>query len=96
MPKRASTANTSDSPPSKRAKSGFSSATNSLKKSQNKQPVSPATQVDSDGYSYWELSSGGTRRATVSEFKGKWMVNIREYYNKEGELKPGSKVRYMH
>ena len=31
------------------------------------------------------------RKANISEFKGKLMVNIREYYEKDGESKPGAK-----
>ncbi|XP_064609778.1 activated RNA polymerase II transcriptional coactivator p15-like [Liolophura sinensis] len=31
------------------------------------------------------------RYATVSEFRGKVMVSIREYYEAEGELRPGKK-----
>ena len=31
------------------------------------------------------------RKATISEFKGKLMVNIREYYEKDGQEKPGAK-----
>lgn len=27
----------------------------------------------------------------LSEFKGKWYVNIREYYNADGTLRPGKK-----
>ena len=32
------------------------------------------------------------RRVGISEFKGKYMVNIREYYEKDGEVLPGKKV----
>ena len=32
------------------------------------------------------------RRVGISEFKGKFMVNIREYYEKDGEVLPGKKV----
>lgn len=32
------------------------------------------------------------RRVGISEFKGKCMVNIREYYEKDGEVLPGKKV----
>ncbi|KAH0845869.1 putative RNA polymerase II transcriptional coactivator [Fonsecaea pedrosoi] len=49
-------------------------------------------QVDSDGNSYWEISKA--RRVTLSEFKGKKLVNIREYYEKDKEWLPGKKV-YM-
>ena len=31
------------------------------------------------------------RYATVSEFHGRKMVNIREYYEADGEIKPGRK-----
>lgn len=48
--------------------------------------------VDSEGNSYWEISN--SRRVTISEFKGKKMVNIREYYEKNGESLPGKKVGY--
>ncbi|KAI1778337.1 transcriptional Coactivator p15-domain-containing protein [Hypoxylon cercidicola] len=45
---------------------------------------------DDEGNSFWSL--GGTRRATVSNFKGKTFVNIREYYSDAaGDLKPGKK-----
>ena len=30
------------------------------------------------------------RRASVSNFKGKWMVNVREYYEKDGEMLVGA------
>jgi len=49
------------------------------------------TQLDSDGNPYWEISK--MRRVTVSEFKGKRMVSIREYYEKDGKVLPGKKVR---
>lgn len=41
---------------------------------------------DENGYSL-----GKMRFVNLSEFKGKWYVNIREYYNADGELKPGKK-----
>ncbi|KAJ9156451.1 hypothetical protein NKR23_g1365 [Pleurostoma richardsiae] len=44
---------------------------------------------DSEGNSYWELSS--KRRVGVSKFKNALLVNIREYYEADGELKPGKK-----
>lgn len=37
----------------------------------------------------WDL--GKNRFVKLSEFKGKWYVNIREFYNDDGELKPGKK-----
>ncbi|KAG8532545.1 uncharacterized protein KY384_002422 [Bacidia gigantensis] len=43
---------------------------------------------DKDG-TWWELSR--TRRIRINEFKGKTMVDIREYYEKDGETLPGKK-----
>ena len=34
---------------------------------------------------------GGMRKATVSEFKGRHFVNVREYYEKDGQQLPGKK-----
>lgn len=34
---------------------------------------------------------GKNRFIKLSEFKGKWYVNIREYYNADGSLRPGKK-----
>lgn len=47
-------------------------------------------KVDSNGDRYWEISK--MRRVTVSTFRGKTMVNIREYYEKDGQELPGKKV----
>ncbi|KAJ0418124.1 transcriptional Coactivator p15-domain-containing protein [Aspergillus carlsbadensis] len=44
---------------------------------------------DSNGESYWEISK--MRRVTISTFRGKTMVNIREYYEKDGQEFPGKK-----
>ncbi|GAB4820297.1 hypothetical protein N2152v2_007343 [Parachlorella kessleri] len=38
-----------------------------------------------------EVHLSNKRKASISEFKGKHYVNIREYYEKDGELKPGLK-----
>ncbi|RMZ76554.1 hypothetical protein DV737_g4755, partial [Chaetothyriales sp. CBS 132003] len=46
-------------------------------------------QTDSNGDKYFELSRA--RRVTISEFKGKSLVNIREYYEKDGDMLPGKK-----
>lgn len=53
--------------------------------------ASAATQkIDSNGDIYWDISSH--RRITISDFRGKSMVNIREYYEKDGQELPGKKV----
>lgn len=95
MPKRTSTAyesddgfveHDSDAPAPKRSKT---KPTTSSKASRAK----TGAQVDDDGNEFWELNPKGTRRATINEFKGKWMVNIREYYEKDGRMLPGKKVK---
>ncbi|KAL2221440.1 putative RNA polymerase II transcriptional coactivator [Thermoascus aurantiacus ATCC 26904] len=48
-----------------------------------------AGKIDSNGDVYWEISR--LRRVTVSSFKGRTMVNIREYYEKDGNELPGKK-----
>ncbi|KAL4916883.1 transcriptional Coactivator p15-domain-containing protein [Aspergillus aurantiobrunneus] len=50
---------------------------------------SASRKEDSNGNSYWEISK--MRRITISSFRGKPMVNIREYYEKDGEELPGKK-----
>lgn len=74
---------------SKRAK------TNTEKKpmATNSRHTGPAasSKVDANGDRYWEISK--MRRVTVSRFRGKTMVNIREYYEKDGQELPGKKVR---
>jgi hypothetical protein len=54
------------------------------------QPTRLQRQIDKDGNAFWEISK--MRRVTVSEFKGKQMVSVREYYEQNGEIKPGKKV----
>ncbi len=33
-----------------------------------------------------------TRRVQISQYSGKHMLNIREYYEKDGKMLPGKKV----
>ncbi len=49
-----------------------------------------ASKTDTNGDVYWEISK--MRRVTVSEFRGKTMVSVREYYEKDGQELPGKKV----
>lgn len=56
----------------------------------NKPGSSSSRKVDSNGDVYWEISN--LRRVTISTFRGKTMVNIREYYEKDGQELPGKKV----
>ncbi|KAL9627080.1 MAG: hypothetical protein Q9164_007711 [Protoblastenia rupestris] len=57
-------------------------------KSHNKTDAGSGTK-GKDGNAFWEISN--TRRIGISEYKGKVMVDIREYYEKEGEMLPGKK-----
>lgn len=49
----------------------------------------PAPSRDKENNLYWEISKA--RRVTVSEFKGKQMISVREYYEKDGDWLPGKK-----
>ncbi|EFA08648.1 activated RNA polymerase II transcriptional coactivator p15 [Tribolium castaneum] len=53
-----------------------------------KQKTQNKSSGDSDENS-WDL--GKNRFVKLTEFKGKWYVNIREFYNADGELRPGKK-----
>lgn len=95
MPKRTSTAyesddgfvdHDSDAPAVKRSKTKASAS--------KPRQSSTGTHVDDDGNEFWNLNDKGTRRVTINEFKGKMMVNIREYYEKDGKSLPGKKVCY--
>ena len=44
---------------------------------------------DKENNLFWEISKA--RRVTVSDFRGKKMIHIREYYDKDGEMLPGKK-----
>ncbi|KAK4937535.1 hypothetical protein LTR66_005506 [Elasticomyces elasticus] len=77
-----------DAPRSKRVKQN-KSASNDMKQSDGKSTVSVGMQKDDEGCEFWELSA--VRRATISTFKGAQMVNIREYYEKDGKKLPGKK-----
>jgi hypothetical protein len=55
-----------------------------------KKELKSGVQKDDDGNEYWELS--GKRRVQISDFKNMTMVNIREYYEKDGKMLPGKKV----
>ncbi|KAJ6172436.1 hypothetical protein N7470_001503 [Penicillium chermesinum] len=46
-------------------------------------------QTDDNGDKFWEVSKN--RRVTLSNFRGKNMVSIREYYEKDGKALPGKK-----
>lgn len=49
-------------------------------------------KTDTNGDPYWEISR--QRRVTVSTFRGKTMINVREYYEKDGQDLPGKKVSF--
>lgn len=48
-------------------------------------------KTDTNGDPYWEISK--QRRVTISSFRNKTLINIREYYEKDGQELPGKKVR---
>jgi len=44
---------------------------------------------DNENNLYWEISKA--RRVVLNDFKGKRMISIREYYEKDGDWLPGKK-----
>ncbi|KAK2762775.1 hypothetical protein FQN54_000949 [Arachnomyces sp. PD_36] len=74
----------------KTSKSAASSTKPSFKSAATTKPAGAGeSKVDSNGDQYWELSR--LRRVTVSSFKGRTFVNVREYYEKDGQELPGKK-----
>jgi hypothetical protein len=55
-----------------------------------KKALAEGVQKDDDGNEYWEIS--GKRRVQISKFGKMDMVNIREFYEKDGKALPGKKV----
>jgi len=58
--------------------------------SDNLDEIEAALDKEDTGY---RLDIGNNRRITISDFTGKFMVDMREYYqpNDGGDLKPGRK-----
>lgn len=60
--------------------------------SQKSSPAKKKRKESSDDDADGNLISLGARKfATVSEFRGKLFVNLREYYEKDGNMLPGKK-----
>lgn len=60
------------------------------KKTKVSTEVESTGKIDANGDRYWEISK--MRRVTISSFRGRTMVNVREYYEKDGQELPGKKV----
>ena len=79
-----------DAPDTKRSKTSKTSKTTSSNPS--KATSSNGANTDDNGDPFWDLTASGSRRVTINDFKGKLMVNVREYYEKDGAKRPGKKV----
>lgn len=66
---------------------------NSVRSKKAKVNTTAEAKTDSNGDRYWEISK--MRRVTISSFRGKTQVNVREYYEKDGQELPGKKVSIM-
>jgi hypothetical protein len=58
-------------------------------KEEEDENAKPKMEVNDDGEKYWSLSKN--KRVSVSSFKGKTLVNLREYFEKDGEWLPTKK-----
>ena len=45
---------------------------------------------------FFSSQIGNKRKVSVREFKGRLLIDIREFYEKDGELMPGKKGKYMY
>ncbi|APA12356.1 predicted protein [Sclerotinia sclerotiorum 1980 UF-70] len=65
------------------------------KKSKTTKPTTTSKATSSSSSSTtpsWDLSTGRTpRKIELSDFKGQTLINIREFYEKDGNLLPGKK-----
>jgi hypothetical protein len=68
---------------------GRSKRAKTSKASKSSNPAS-SSKTDANGDTYWDISN--SRRVTISNFRGKTLVSIREYYEKDGQELPGKKV----
>ncbi|KAI6192222.1 hypothetical protein M3Y97_00313800 [Aphelenchoides bicaudatus] len=69
------------------------SGAGSSKQPAKKQKLAKKTITNDDGSEMHEI--GNNRFISVSMFKGKVFVNIREYYEKDGKLLPGKKGNFL-
>lgn len=64
---------------------------NKKRKLTDETPESEKTLKDEKGNIYWELS--GKRRITITKFSsGEKAIDIREWYKKDGESRPGKGI----
>lgn len=62
---------------------------NSEEQEEESSSSKPKKSVNRDGYDYWCLSNN--KRVSVGSFKGKVNVNLREYFEKDGDWFPTKK-----
>lgn len=74
----------------KRSSESGAEPDNSVRSKKAKVNTTAKAKIDSNGDRYWEISK--MRRVTISSFRGKTQVNVREYYEKDGQELPGKKV----
>ncbi|KAJ5866473.1 ssDNA-binding transcriptional regulator [Penicillium rubens] len=73
----------------KRSSESVAGLDNSVRPKKAKVNTTAEAKTDSNGDRYWEISK--MRRVTISSFRGKTQVNVREYYEKDGQELPGKK-----
>jgi Transcriptional Coactivator p15 (PC4). len=74
----------------KRSSESGAEPDNSVRPKKAKVNTIAEAKTDPNGDRYWEISR--MRRVTISSFRGKTQVNVREYYEKDGQVLPGKKV----
>jgi len=91
MPGNSLTSSDSDSEAEKKLKAKLRKEQTKKRKADKDPGTSSAKKLASHDHHDEKISLGKMKFVSVREFKGKILIDIREFYEKNGELNPGKK-----